>query len=210
MTTLTDHVGPDDTKVKRSYLYCSGAEAGVCKVGRRIRMSSMEEAFKQMLGRMDILHAHMMKEEDKEPSRLPELEKQLKQNALARQRLYDILKRTETPPNDLPLQLQNSQKEEDTITREIDKEKARLLGTQPVKEAMETYKEKYAKQWNDLDARVRIRELIRSIVKKIEIDGMNRAFKVWFCNVVNPIEIQLKYHNFTINGVEFEYPEIRR
>lgn len=207
MTTLTDHVGPDGNKVKRGYLYCSGAEAGVCKVNKRIRMSRMEEAFKQILGRMDILRDHIMKEEEVEPSRVPELEKKLKENALARQRLYDLLKRMDNPPKDLPLQLQNSQREEDAIVREIDKEKARLLGTRPVKEAMETYREKFSKHFDDLESRVQIRELIRSIVEKIEMDGNNRSFKVWFRNVSNPIEVNLKYHDFTINGVGFEYPK---
>jgi len=192
------------SQARRSYLHCSGAEAGVCKVNRRLRMSSVDEAFKQMLGRLDILHDHVMKEADIEPSRVPELDKQLKQNALARQRLYDILKRMDTPPKDLHIQLQNSQKEEDAIVREIDKEKARLLGTQPIKDAIKTYRERYAEQWAD---RVQLRELIRSIVERIEADGMNRTMKVWFRNVSNPVEIKLHYHTFTINDAEFKYPK---
>lgn len=203
---------PDELKdgvvVRRAYLRCYNSVNGVCKVKKRLRLYRVEEAFKQILGRIDILHAHVMKEEEVEPSRIPELETQLNGVLRARKRLYDLFK-METPPSDLSVQLQRTQQEEDAIVRDIDKEKARLLGTQPIKDALETYHTRLIKHFDDPNYRIQIREVLRSIVDKIIVDGESRSFKVYFRNVENPIEVVLGYHDFTIKGIPFNYPEGR-
>jgi hypothetical protein len=192
------------------YLACRMSRLGKCEATSWVNLEHLEYSFTQILGRMDLIHDLISKKENKEPSRIPMLQRQLNQCAIQRQRLYDIIKRLEEPPLDIHTQIQQSVKEEKDILAEIDKENARLLGSQPVKEALQTYREKFATKCNDPENRMQIREILRTIIEKLIIDTKQKTYNVWFKNVETPIEVRLNKDGCEINGMQFPYPNVRK
>ena len=195
-----------DKPLKTSgHLYCYGVKLGICEVKKSFRLSQLDESFVNILSRFASLKAMVMAEEDIIPSRIPEIESRLKRNATGRVRLYDIIKQMDAPPKDIHLQLQASQREEDELAREIDKENARLLGIKPLVQALQTYHERLTKGFRTNEDRLEIRELIREVVEKLEVDATSQSYKVWVKNINTPIEVQLKRESYFLDGIEFKY-----
>jgi hypothetical protein len=106
-------------------------------------------------------------------------------------------------PDTLKERLRVTAADEKELLKQIEAAKIEVYGNTPVAEALVDYKTNYEQKWNDPEARLQIREVLRSIVDKITIDIENKSYKVFLKGATKPVSVQLLKGGFDIDGLTF-------
>jgi hypothetical protein len=91
------------------------------------------------------------------------------------------------------------------LEKDIRVKEAVVRGNTPVLNCLQNYTEYFSDKWNDVNARITIRELIRNMVDKIVVDKDTKSYLVYFKGGEEAVEVKLGKEKYTINGLEFEY-----
>ena len=174
----------------------------LCPTCGGIRSDRFEDSFKQLLSQSSQLFNVLTTPKKELPSKVPYLESRIKELQKQQRRLTEQSVDESLPTNILKEKLRELKIEEDACVNDIENENTRLfLNKVSTNEVMKEYTELYANGWNDNDKRLRIRDLLKTIIEELVVDINNHSYSVKFKDVRNPIDVKLDSKTFTINGI---------
>ena len=197
----------ENEKYRYYYVGCDKHQRIDACQGGFLRYDRLEFAMRNLLNKAGDMVA-LIKDASKPntpPDKRPELEKKLKVCLRNRQRLYDIIKSSETLPKDIQAKLDDTTTEEEDILHRIEIETHRLAKPVDVEAEVKEYQKKWKEGWNIPEIRVRIRELCRHIIEKMVIDVKEKTCQVWIKNASDPIDVKMLEDKCIISGDEVPY-----
>ena len=193
-------------KYKVAYYKCGGIEKNICDT-RGVRMDLMEESLRMMLSKSEVLLQFIEAGTMPSPIKLDTLKSKLADVRKKEEKLARIITNDETPSQVLLKSLKEVEAEGRRLSIEIDREEATIRAASPTLAMLkDAFESKLMEKWDDNDARLQIRELLRSIIERVVINKQTKCYVVhWKDDIAEPIEVKLGRQEYEINGVKFSH-----
>ncbi len=196
--------------VRPDYYYyrCSGFSkaSNGCK-SDAVRIDRLEESLRMLLSKSEIMMKFITTGVTPTPYKLDSLKLQLADARRKEEKLARIITNDDTPSQVLLKSLKEVEAEARKLSVEIDHEEATIRAAAPTLEMVkDAVNSKLLDKWEDADSRLQIRELLRSIIKKVIINKTEKWYEVWFNGEIeNPIKVELKTKEYKIDDETFPY-----
>lgn len=191
---------------KHKYFMCNQAIYKTCP-GKfsTIKVVRVEAAIRIILSKSSYMKEILDTDPTIQPSQIPLYEAELLKVGKQRKNLYNVIKSMDATPDDLVSEIKSLMEDEKKLLENINNERIRLGGNQPVKNVYANYTEKLADKWSVNEYRLLIRRALREMVEKTWVDTVTKTIKIWFKGSEVPVECVIKEKSCIINGMEFQY-----
>jgi hypothetical protein len=195
-------VGSRGGKGINTYLYCSGFNHGSCS-GKGFVYEQFETSFSQSLFRPDFaetFNRDVSPNSDKAKilqGQLVEVEKKLERVTA------DYNLHPESPGITSALVKTEEQKKE--LLAKLEGEKTLTIGTTPINAAYREFLASVHHDWNNRETRLKLRELIRSMVESISMDIPTRSYEIHWKNGSPTTKVECFKNACRIDGKEYVF-----
>jgi hypothetical protein len=194
-------LGARGGKAVNSYLWCGGHVTGDCS-GKQIWYDSMEESFVAVVsGSVHIL------DYDKTPVASNDSEMLKGQLAEARTKLGEYTADYEAAPSKTLAGMMLKQETEiERLSGHLERATTIAIGTQPLYEAKKELLGCLYKDWSNQDTRLKVRELIRTMVDKLEVDTKAKWYVIHWKGTNKQTRVEVFRKGYKIDG--HQYPSV--
>lgn len=189
-----------------TYRCSGGMKKNICNL-RCIRVAHLEESLRMMLSVDTILTKFVTSGQTPTPYRLDTLRLQLADIRKKEAKLAAIITNDDEPSQALLKSLKEVEAEGRKLSIEISREEATIRAASPtVAMVRDAITSKLLEKWNEPKARLQIRELLRSIIKKVRVNLTEKWYEVTFkCEQTEPVRVQLAKDGYTIEGQPYKW-----
>jgi hypothetical protein len=196
-TPITSNTGSRGGKSDFFYLRCKGVINGVCS-DSMFRYDKLEESFASMLSGSAFVNAYG----ETKPEQTNEVEVIQGKVTETHTRLERYTADYEKQPSNALLNLMaKTETEEKNLRQEMEQAKTAKVGTSPLQDTRNELLAILYKGWYDTEVRLKLRELIRAVVEKIIINGIERTYTVYWKNGDKPTTVQVFNRAYKIDGL---------
>ena len=196
---------PDGTRIPmKTYYKCEGGHVRNTCDQQGIRRDRLEESLRMLLSKCDIITKFITTGKTPTPYKLDTLLLQLEDVRKKETKLANIITNDDTPSQVLLKSLKEVEAEGRRLSVEIEREEITLRSAEPTMSMIQdAYKNKLLEKWQDQNARLQIRELLRSIIKQVVVNKREKWYEVHFKGEVEePIRVELRKNGYSIAGTE--------
>jgi DNA invertase Pin-like site-specific DNA recombinase len=193
----TPLIGSKGGKAEYPYLNCHGIIDGACEKSM-MRYDKMEESFAMMLSGSNFVNAYA--ETRPETGSMVETLKGKIADTQTHLERYgaDYVK----SPSDLLAGLINKTEiKVKELNRELEQATTINIGTSPMADTRDELLAILYKGWNDVDVRLKLRELIRAVVEKIIVNGPDKSYTIHWKNKDKPTLVEIFRKAYKIDGI---------
>jgi len=189
------------------YIYCYNSIDGKCKGQTEYMLyNNFEKSFIEMFKPEYI--ANLLVDDTKSKNDLEALNGRLNECQAKQEKLTKLIMGDNNPSINLVRALKQAEALERTLIQEINAETLLISGSTTPIEAFGKYAKEFESKFMIPEYRREIRELLRNIIEKIELDLKAGEYKVYFKGgTEEPIEVKLNEDACVINGMEIKYEE---
>ena len=108
-----------------------------------------------------------------------------------------------SPSNAVASVLMKMEAKEKELLGKLETEKAATIGATPINDAYSEFLKTLHADWTNIETRLRLRELIRTIVEKLVVDVDAKSYQIFLKNGAKPIKIECFPAGCRIDGVEY-------
>ena len=191
----------DGVILRYDYLRCRGAATGVCNLHSGVDSNKMEESFMTIIsGSFFVLDLGKPQEMGNNSQVLAG---KIAESKVKLEKYTALME--QNPSDTLAGLMQKQETEQKRLMGEMETASVVEFGSTPFREAEHELRKMFYEDWTKREVRLKIRELIRTMVSEIIVDLKAETYDVFWEGFPKPTHVELLRKAFRIDGKSFAY-----